>query len=292
VPATFLQKKDDYGQTQITVLDGGEDLPNGVFIRYYTAEKPTAEVKIAILDEAGELIREYTSVKPEKKEDMKQAVVPAEAGMNVFFWNMRYPDAAEVKGIDLYKMPGPIAAPGNYQVRLTIGEWSATEPFALLPDPRVTATAEDFSAQFALLQQIYAKLNEAHTAVNSIRDLKAQVDGWLERLKEHAGAERIAALGKMVGERLSAVEIELINPDFAEGDSLNKPEKLNAKLLALPSVVASADSHPTSQSYAVFEYVAGLVDEQLVALNDIVETELAGFNGLLAELAVPGVVVN
>ncbi|MDA0244214.1 MAG: glycosyl hydrolase [Chloroflexi bacterium] len=292
VPATFVQKKDDYGQTEITVLDGGEDLPNGVFIRYYTAEKPEGEVKLAILDEAGELIREYTSTKPEKKEDMKQPVVPAEAGMNAFFWNMRYPDAVEVKGVDLFRMAGPLAPPGNYQVRLTIGDWSATHPFALLPDPRVTATAEDFAAQFALLQQIYAKLNETHTAVNNIRDLKAQVNGWLERLKEHAGAERIAALGKMVVERLSAVESELINPDFGEGDSLNKAEKLNAKLLALPSVVASADTQPTSQSYAVFEYVAGLVDEQLAALNDVVETELAGFNGLLAELAVPSVVLG
>lgn len=292
VPATFLQKKDDEGQTQFTILDGGEDLPNGVFVRYYLAEKPTAELKLAILDGEGNLVREYTSVKPEKKEDMKQPVAPAEAGMNQFFWNMRYPDAVGVKGVDLFNMGGPLAAPGAYQVRLTVGEWSATESFALLPDPRVRISQEDFAAQFALLQQVYAKINETHTAVNSIRDIKAQVESWLGRLKDHAGAEKVAALGKAVQEKLTAVERELINPDFAEGDALNKPEKLNAKMLALPSVIASADSHPTSQSYAVFEYASGLVDAQLSALNDIVETELAAFNSLLADLAVPAVVLG
>ena len=43
-----------------------------------------------------------------------------------------------------------MAAPGTYQVRLTVGEQSQTVSFDLVKDPRVDATQEDFDAQFEL----------------------------------------------------------------------------------------------------------------------------------------------
>jgi hypothetical protein len=99
----------------------------------------------------------------------------------------------------------------------------------------------------------------------------------------------VKTAGESLLAKLTAVEKELVNPEFEEGDGLNKPEKLNSKLLALPSVVSSADTRPTAQSYAVFEHLSGLVDEQLEQFNDIVEGELSAFNGLMAELTVPAV---
>lgn len=68
--------------------------------------------------------------------------------------------------------------------------------------------------------------------------------------------------------------------------------KLAAKLGSLPSVVGSADSAPTQQATAVFEYASGLVDEQLAAWHDIIINDLAAFNSALREAEVPAVVVS
>ena len=45
---------------------------------------------------------------------------------------------------------GPWVAPGIYQVRLIVGDWSATRPVRVLPDPRLTKeglTPLDYRAQ-------------------------------------------------------------------------------------------------------------------------------------------------
>ena len=60
----------------------------------------------------------------------------------------------------------------------------------------------------------------------------------------------------------------------SDGDTLNYREKLFEKLSNLPPVVASADARPTTQSYAVYQKLAGQADEQLSALKALVDTDL------------------
>lgn len=289
VAATFIQHKDEYGHRTRQILDAGEDAPNSVVVHYYFKNKPTGEVKLAFYTAGGELIREFTSLIPEKKEDRQDPYLPAAAGMNRFEWNLKCPNGVKVNGSELYNVPGPMIPPGVYEVRLTAGAWQASQRFVVHKDPRVTTSQAEFDEQFALLRQIQDKTSEVHTAINSIRTLKSQVTAWLERLKEQTELERVKAAGENLLAKLTAVEKELVNPEFEEGDGLNKPEKLNAKLLALPTVVSSADTRPTAQSYAVFEHLSGLVDVQLELLNDLVEGEVSAFNGLMAELSVPAV---
>jgi len=83
------------------------------------------------------------------------------------------------------------------------------------------------------------------------------------------------------------VENQLVQVEFtADGDTLNYREQLFEKLSSLPAVVASADTRPTVQSYAVYEKLARQADEQLEALNALRDGELAKLNGRLAELQV------
>ena len=56
-------------------------------------------------------------------------------------------------------------------------------------------------------------------------------------------------------------------------------------------MVASADAAPTVSSYAVYVDLAGRIDAELAKLRTILDTELAAFNALVREKAVPAVVV-
>ena len=84
-------------------------------------------------------------------------------------WDLRSPDASKFKGLILWAggTRGPRVAPGAYQVRLTAGGKTLTEPLQVVGDPRLPATAEDYRKQYDLLLKIRDKLTETHDAVNA-----------------------------------------------------------------------------------------------------------------------------
>ena len=182
---------------------------------------------------------------------------------------------------EFHKRPGgPLAKPGTYQATLTVGDWSMSQSFELLKDPRITTSDADLAEQFDFLIQIRDKLSEIVTGVNTIRSLKRQLADWAERLADNeAAADAIAAAQGAQATSSKAVEDELVQVEFtSDGDTLNYREKLFEKLSDLPPVVASADARPTTQSYAVYDKLAGQADEQLAALNALIDGDLANVN--------------
>ncbi|MFW6085162.1 MAG: hypothetical protein ACODAA_08115, partial [Gemmatimonadota bacterium] len=66
-------------------------------------------------------------------------------------------------------------------------------------------------------------------------------------------------------------------------DPLNFPIKLNNKIAALLGVVMSADARPTDQSYDAFEYLSGLLQDELDALDAVIDERMPAFNAMLDE---------
>jgi hypothetical protein len=192
-------------------------------------------------------------------------------------------------------LAGPTAAPGEYRVRLTVNGQSSTESFRIVKDPRVKVNDEDLDAQFELLIQIRDKLSETQRAINQIRALKSQVEGWIGADgKGRTGVPKeVVAAGKALRDSLAAVEDELIQPK-AKGalDSIQFPNKLNSKIAALTSVVASADAVPPKQAYEVFEDLSGRTDEQLRRLRAVLESDVPAFNTAVREAALPAVLTG
>src|SRR2546422_6683995 len=88
------------------------------------------------------------------------------AGLNMFAWNARYPDAAAFWGMVGVGTDGPMALPGVYQVRLRAGGRTVVQRFALKVDPRSKVTPADLRAQFAFLQRL-------RDTVNAVTDRKS-----------------------------------------------------------------------------------------------------------------------
>ena len=206
---------------------------------------------------------------------------------------MRYPDPRKVEGYVASEgvTAGPFVAPGTYQVRLTIGDQALVETFEVLQDPRVSATRADLDAQFALLLKLRDKLSETHDAINTLRNVRQQIDDWLKRTREQSIHEALTRVGKSAKEKLQAIEDELIQSKAkTRQDTLNHPAKLNGKLAGLSGVVASAQAAPTKQSYAVFDDLCQRIDAQLKQLQAVLDTDVATFNAMLREHSVPGVI--
>ncbi|MEM7094636.1 MAG: glycosyl hydrolase [Actinomycetota bacterium] len=280
--ATFYLDEDDTGFLSKRVLDGGTDLDRGVRVTYWLDDAPEEPLTLSILDSAGDLIESFTSDRPEDPKERDGRYATANAGMNVFQWEMRRPAGPKMVDTEYHGRPkGPLCIPGDYQVRLDVGDASQTQPFALLRDPRVATDVSDLQAQHELLLQIQGKLGEAVECVNGIRAMKKQVAGWKDRLDDERHGEVLAA-GESLVERLDAIEGELVQRELTtRGDTLNYREMLFEKLSGLPPVVGSADKAPTTQSFAVYDKLAGQIDEQLGAYTSLCETDLAALNDLL-----------
>jgi hypothetical protein len=218
--------------------------------------------------------------------------VPAKAGVNRFVWNLRHADATRVRGMILWggNLNGPTAVPGSYQVKLTAGGKSQTQSFELLKNPRVASTAADFQKQFELHQKIRDKVSETHDAILRLREARDQIKGYADRNK---GQKAIVDAAKALNDKLTAVEEALYQTkNQSSQDPLNFPIRLGNKLAALAGVVAGTDYPPTSQSYAVYDDLAGKIDVELAKLKAALSTDVAAFNQLVREQNVPAVVVK
>jgi len=75
-------------------------------------------------------------------------------------------------------------------------------------------------------------------------------------------------------------------------DPLNYPILLDDKIAGVASVVASADSRPTDQSYEVFKELSEKADEQILKLKKILESDIPAFNKLVLEAGIPAIILK
>lgn len=267
-----------------------------------SAEKPESEpVKIEILDESGKVIRTYPPKKPveagvgdEGFGRRREEAIPAKAGINRFVWDMHYEPALSIPNSPLWggSTEGPQALPGKYQVRLTVNGKSLTEPFEIVPDPRLKVTQGELKQQFDLMQSILGKVTEVHTAIMQIRDVRAQINALNKRMtqEKNPNAKAIADAGAALDKKMTPVEEAMIQTKAKSGqDVLNYPIRLNNLLVALGGVVSSADAAPTKQDLELFDELSKQADEQVANWNQIVKSDLASFNETVKKFEVPAV---
>jgi photosystem II stability/assembly factor-like uncharacterized protein len=288
----------------------GDNPPAGAVIYYYLkdAPKPGTETKLEILDASGKTVRKYSSAEtklpdepldPDPDADERKLLekeIKPEAGLNRFVWDLRYEETHRVPGYYLWEYKGgakgPVAVPGQYQVRLTVGGESQVVPLEVKLDPRVKVSQEDLEQQFTMLMKIHDELNGVYDAVNQIQDVRLQVLGLKRRLPENASTKTITTSADDLEKKLVAVREPLVNLEIqANEDSLAYPPQLDARLAYLAMDLATADSGPTQAEQLQFEKLKRQTEELLGRWEDLQSHDLATFRKLTAESSLSTVVV-
>ena len=284
-PLVYAYRQKDGKQSR---LDAGQNPPNGALIHYYLKDKPEGEVKISILDYHGNPITSYSSLTEEKGEPKP----PAQAGANRFVWDLRYPTATKLKEEgegDLFSAfigpaLSPRALPGQYRVQLSVGDQTLTQPFEIVPDPRLPVSQEDLQAQFDLKVQIRDKVSELHETLNRLRAILKQVEEWEQKAASHERHAEIHEMAIALKAKLKMIEDELVQMQLSDPRSF--PNRLKEKLASLAFMVDEADARPTQGSLEVFGQLATRVDAQRDALQRVIDTDLAEFNAKVESLGV------
>ncbi|HUA61676.1 MAG TPA: sialidase family protein, partial [Verrucomicrobiae bacterium] len=172
----------------------------GAGINYYLRSAPAGDVTLEVLDAAGKPVRKFSSAAPAGGEGAGRGEedfagggdeegggggrggrggpvrLDKSAGMHRFYWDLRYPgpwqSANRPEGPN-----GPMAVPGKYAVKLTVGSWTATEPLTVIEDPRVTkagVTTADLREQFEHNLKVRELVSEANRTAAKLRAAQAK----------------------------------------------------------------------------------------------------------------------
>ncbi|GAB5533581.1 MAG: hypothetical protein Roseis3KO_53580 [Roseivirga sp.] len=261
----------------------GSNKPGGAMM-YYNLKEDMAKGSKAVMelyDPNGELIKEYKQ-KPEK-------------GLNSFNWNMMYDNAEGFEGLIMWAgtLRGPMAPPGEYTAKLTIGDRTEEQRFKLLRDPRYPSTDADLQAQFDFLIKVRDKVTETHQAIKDIRSAKEQMNQLMDKIKGDDEYKDLIDAGKELIDKMTEVEETLYQTKNRSGqDPLNYPIKLNNKLAALTGVAGSGSWRPTAQAESVRKEITGQIDTQLEKLQRIMSNDLPEFNNKVKQKSVDAIIIK
>lgn len=273
-------------------------------IHYYFAEAPKEAVKIDILDAKGATVATFTG-RPGASQETPAATpqqraatppVTANAGLNRFNWNLRYPAIFEIpQGITQWggsNIP-PKIVPGSYQVKITSGAWSQTQPLEVKSDPRLTTTVADYEEQLRLSREIGGRIRELYDTLAQLRDVKQQVTQLGDRLNKAGFGDDVAKAAKALNERFSELEGDLTQLQGSAGqDALNYPGRIDNQWLVLYGTVAAPDSRPPRGAYDRYEDLKPELPRILDQIRQVFTTDLAKFNELVKSKGVQPVVTK
>src|SRR5262249_38762540 len=134
----------------------------GAGIYYYLKSAATADVKLAILDKAGNVVRELTGSK--------------DRGINRIQWDLRYttpPTSGNQGGGGGFNGPlqGPLVDPGQYSARLTVGDKQFTTSVTVEPDPMLQISDQERSSFRTTITNLLRIYSDGQSAVKTIDTL-------------------------------------------------------------------------------------------------------------------------
>lgn len=245
----------------------------------YYLEEQVDSILIEILDANGTVVNSFKGDQPEYKVDPNipwwrrggSSKPTTKAGMNTFTWDLRYPGATTFDGMIIWSgrpKRGPKAPLGQYQIRLTSGEYSKTQAFSVNMNPNLKGiTAADLQEQFDLAMKIRDKTSMANEAVIEIRK---QREALQEKVKANSLTE---AATKSVLEKMTLIEEALYQvKNQSAQDPLNFPIKLNNRLASLRRSIENGDARPTDGAYQVFKELSEELSKHLSAWNQVKAT--------------------
>jgi len=272
----------------------GKNPPDGAIIYYALKTTPQGPVTLEILDNAGKLVRRYSSTDAPDSipRDLNvptywvrpPRILPATIGSHRFIWDLHYPPPAGVSfgypisaivGDTPREPLGPAALPGRYSVKLTVNGRSYSLPLVVKIDPRVTMTERDIKQQFDLSMQMAQITWDAAPAIAQLRGLRAAVK---ERIAKGGPPDLTTALTSFE-QQAAGFESSRSNPPA--GSPMNNLVRLSGQAASLLDNFEGADLPPTAQAVAAARQVAANAESALAVWTRFRTTDLATINARL-----------
>jgi hypothetical protein len=223
--------------------------------------------------------------------------LPAKAGLNRFVWNLRFSDPPTLpysfygKHIDYieYTLPdyaipgqtprhqpqGPLAAPGKYEVVLTVGSKTYRQPLVVNPDPRVRVSQADLEAQLDLAQKLSDWIATSFSAYNEVVSLRMALAERQNSLAGNSQAKDAVDAATALKKELGEIED---GTNAAPGFGF-----VNRDLARLMSMIESGDLRPAESAHDVARESCESLKKNLARWRKVNAETLPALNKLLKQ---------
>ncbi|MGH9477215.1 MAG: glycosyl hydrolase [Terriglobales bacterium] len=260
---------------------GAQNKPAGATIFFHLPASYSAAipVKLTFTDASGNVVNTVTlPLKPTRNPftGARGRAARLHPGMNRFQWNLRYPNAVEVKGIfnsGFAAAPpiGPDVVPGTYNVALSYGGQTSNQSFEVTLDPRMHTSQAELQQRFDLLMRIHKALNELDTNLNQAIDARAALNK--AAVTDASSAQAQSALARLNRDIDAVVDLKIQSGEGA----LVYPGRLRAWLTSIAGQVGMALVPPTP----AMQQVADDYIQQAGASVTRLQADVTAANGAL-----------
>lgn len=277
----------------------GQNPKSGVLIDYFLPEAiDSTELHLEILHN-GNLIRNYSSNKPEHFKSwpggpQPPQVLPGKRGFNRFVWDFGRNALPPVDDVFvLGNLGGTTVAPGSYTLRLSLGNDRVETVATILPNPSIEASASDYDEQQKVLLTIENTVKDMHNAVITMRSAKTQIKHYGQLLKGNESAKALLEKGEALNKRISLWEENLIQPQQKTfQDVINFNNKLNAQLLNLSAYVDQADPKVTDGAKQRLDDLLRDWNKYKTEHDAIILNEMKIYNEMFKSLDLPAIIIE
>ena len=277
-----------------------ENPPFGARIDYLLASAPQSPVQLAIRDEAGQLVRVYSSADPNP--GFKPATAgtapewftpPSELGtapgLHRFIWPLRYPALPALAGGNPYA-DGAWAPPGHYTIALTVDGQLYRQPLTIVPDPRVHLADDAYARQFAFARRI----ETAQARLASAQDDAKHLHGAILTARRSAGAIPVDLLATLDHKIVEVAGLQdSPNPNNASGipTSTRSFAFLARALGKLGNAADDADAAPSPDALRGYDALMPMLERNLADWHQLLATDLVTINSQLHGVGQPALEV-
>ncbi len=273
--------------------------PDGAIVDYYL---PSAakNVTLEILDPSGKLVRRYVSGerRTPKQQPLaiadrwipKPVVLENTAGAHRFVWDLRWASTganAELEEEDGRAAPrGPRAAPGEYQLKLTVDGASFTQALKLEMDPRSQATTAELNDQLRVGLAIFDEVQMTRKAlaeIGAVTKHLTQIE--TTSLKQHP--ELLTQISSLQSAIKNVEKGERPTPG-----SITGLESANTGLAAALRVVEGGDRAIPSQAMELYREADQVANAQMAEWANIKSTQLAKLNEALQKAGLAAIQIS
>src|SRR6185312_85412 len=187
---------------------------------------------------------------------------------------------------------GPLAAPGKYTVKMTVGDQSFQQPLEVLIDPHSAGTQQSIEATLKLQLRIEDDVTRVADMINRIEWMRKQLES-LEKMyaADPHDAEMLKSV-KDTDQKMQDVEYTLVSKDLVASDDKYyvSAYKVYFNLLWLNGevgqgagdVVGAGDYGPTDTSVSLLAQIEQDMNKGEAAYKELMATVVPAFNRTLA----------
>ena len=265
----------------------GKNPPSGAVLSYYIADEHDGPLSIEITDADGNAVRNYSS----EEGDFERCIIgnmdqrlpfevrypPAEQGLNQWTWDMRWNGLHCIEDVKLFAgFRGASVTPGDYRVRIAIGDAASSADLTLLPDPRNDATTDDYTFLADKLREVTDMLNELLSYLEAVRKARGQIEVLLE---DHADATELRAAGESAITRLTGWENQVTQTQYGTyEDEDSMPPMLDVHIRHVLDVIDRAGAPVSAGSLQRLDDLKVQWSERMLQLDAINASDIATVN--------------